>query len=443
MSECEVREREGVDSVDIDLDARSTSSTSTISAVRVGFEVFHRLFFFFPVLLCCVLVLLSSCASPIVRFPGTVRPTVKIGLVAPFEGRYRYVGYDVIYAVRLALREVNASGGVGGYSVELVAYDDGGDPTMAAEQARKLSVDPEVIAALGHFRRETTDVALGIYAEEGMPVVAPGVFDPMQPCGGAFPGCSETGIFRLGPVADVVASELLSRCEREERWAVLVTEGGPLGAALEERSAEYDVSIELSVSPQDEGWLAEVIASGANAVLCDANPVVAGEVVAALREAGWRGDFLGGPDLGAPDFSAAAGEAGEGAIFVTPWPQPSDVAGTEDFVAAYRHASGGASAGSQALLAYESTWVLLEALERTIVAQGVPTRQGMASALSNTRRAGLLGLITLDTDRGWVRAPLYWYRVDVEGMPRPVRRRATETIAGRSILRLLLHSPVE
>ena len=60
-----------------------------------------------------------------------VRPTVKIGLVAPFEGRYRYVGYDVFYAVRLALQEVNAAGGVGGYHVELVAYDDGADPAMA------------------------------------------------------------------------------------------------------------------------------------------------------------------------------------------------------------------------------------------------------------------------------------------------------------------------
>ncbi len=68
---------------------------------------------------CCVLcvaycvLLLTGC-----QFPGTVRPTVKIGLVAPFEGRYRYVGYDVIYAVRLALHEANAAGGVGSPPLE-------------------------------------------------------------------------------------------------------------------------------------------------------------------------------------------------------------------------------------------------------------------------------------------------------------------------------------
>jgi len=399
----------------------------------VGTEISRLLLFVLPPLLGCVLILASSCASPLVRFPETVLPTVKIGLVAPFEGRYRYVGYDVIYAVRLALREVNASGGVGGYSVELVAYDDAADPAMAVEQVRKLSVDPEVVAALGHFRPETTAVALGVYAEEGMPVVVPGVFDPARPCGETSPGCSETWGFHLGPAADVIAGELLVHLKGEGSRAALVTEGGLLGTALEERAVEYGVSIERSVSPQDEGWLTEVMASGAQLVLCDATPVVAGEVVAALREVGWRGDFLGGPDLGAPDFSAVAGEAGEGAVFVTPWPQPTDVASAGDFVAAYRRASGGASPGHLALPAYESTWVLLEALERTVLAYGTPARQGMASALLRTRREGLLGPITLDPDRGWDRAPLYWYRVDEGGVPHLVRR-TPSTGAAFSIL---------
>jgi branched-chain amino acid transport system substrate-binding protein len=127
---------------------------------------------------------------------------VKIGLVAPFEGRYRYVGYDVIYAVRLALREANAAGGVNGYSVELVAYDDGADPAMAAEQARKLAADPAVVAAIGHFREGPTRAALSAYADAGIPLVAPAVLDPALTRG-------EGTVYPLGPSADVVASALL------------------------------------------------------------------------------------------------------------------------------------------------------------------------------------------------------------------------------------------
>ena len=33
------------------------------------------------------------------------RPVVKIGLVAPFEGRYRALGYEVLYAVKWAIGE--------------------------------------------------------------------------------------------------------------------------------------------------------------------------------------------------------------------------------------------------------------------------------------------------------------------------------------------------
>src|SRR3972149_3971871 len=93
--------------------------------------------------------ILTACA------PST-RPTIKIGLVAPFEGRYREIGEEVIYSARLAVREANANGGLGGYSVELMAFDDGGDPAQAEEQARKLATDPQVVGVIGNWLDSTT-----------------------------------------------------------------------------------------------------------------------------------------------------------------------------------------------------------------------------------------------------------------------------------------------
>src|SRR5512147_1814529 len=97
-----------------------------------------------------LLVLLPGCV------PAGVPRTVKIGLVAPFEGRYRETGYDVIWAVRLAVREYNLAREPGAALVELVAYDDGGDPSLAADQVRKLAVDPQVLGAIGHWQGDTT-----------------------------------------------------------------------------------------------------------------------------------------------------------------------------------------------------------------------------------------------------------------------------------------------
>lgn len=104
-----------------------------------------------------------------------VPPTVKIGLVAPFEGRWRDVGYDAIYAARLAVREVNKNGGIAGYRVELVALDDGGDPHLAAEAAAALAADPAVVVVMGHWLHQTTSAVAPLYAEAGIPLLTLGV----------------------------------------------------------------------------------------------------------------------------------------------------------------------------------------------------------------------------------------------------------------------------
>lgn len=106
------------------------------------------------------------------------RPTVKIGLVAPFEGRARAVGYDVIWAVRLAVREANERQAVPGYGIELVALDDMGDTQRASEQAGKLAVDPQVVAVLGHWLQATTTAAADDYASARLPLLAAGGVEP-------------------------------------------------------------------------------------------------------------------------------------------------------------------------------------------------------------------------------------------------------------------------
>ena len=347
-------------------------------------------------IVCCV-ILLTAC-----QFPGSVRPTVKIGLVAPFEGRYRYFGYDVIYAVRLALREANAAGGVAGHYVELVAYDDGADPAQAIEQARKLAVDPAVVAAIGHFREDTTSAALSVYAEVGIPLLAPAVLWSAQ--------AEEQGqIHYPGIPAEVVVGEMFSQLRGLGQYqAALVTEGGSLGEALQWAEQQYRSRVSPVVSPGDADWVNQVLVSGVEAVFCDADPVTAGEVVAALREARWEGAFLGGPELAAADFAAVAGVAAEGAMFVTPCPFPADAPGGADFIAAYQAVSNSVPPGPLALPAYEATWMLLESLERDIAAHGRPTREGIAD---------------LNAERNWSYTPLYWYQIGADGIARLITDR--------------------
>lgn len=101
-------------------------------------------------------------------------PILKIGLVAPFEGQHRAIGYDVIYSARLAIREINQANGIGGYRLALVAVDDGGTPELAAQAAASLVLDPQVVVVVGHWLTPTTALVEGIYEEAGLPLVPMG-----------------------------------------------------------------------------------------------------------------------------------------------------------------------------------------------------------------------------------------------------------------------------
>jgi ABC-type branched-subunit amino acid transport system substrate-binding protein len=124
-----------------------------------------------------LLFLLTACQS--------VTPVVKVALVGPFEGQERAVGYDVIYSARLAVRQVNEAGGIGGYRVSLVALDDGGDPELARQVAESLVIDPAVVAVVGHWQEETTATAVPIYTAANLPIITTGTppFDEYDPAG--------------------------------------------------------------------------------------------------------------------------------------------------------------------------------------------------------------------------------------------------------------------
>ena len=317
----------------------------------------------------------------------------------------------MIYAVQLALFEANRDGGVAGYSVELVAYDDGANPDMAVEQARKLAVDPAVVGAIGHFREETTAAAVATYADTGIPLIAPAVLNV---------GLGQDGeaIYRLGSAAEPLASALLERASQlaPRGEIVLISQGGPLEESLR-RAARKQSGTGLSVISADTSdWETEVLTRTPSVLVSDLEPVRAGEVLSTLRERGWSGSVLGGPALAPSDFVAVAGQAATGTVFVTPWPFPSDVSDGEAFIAAYRSVSDDVEPGPLALPAYEATWTLLEALEQAS-ADGELTRKRVNTALSRVGRQGALDNLSSDESRDWADLGLYWYRIGPDGVP--------------------------
>lgn len=137
----------------------------------------------FSVSLLALLMLLFLSAA--CALPWNAAPVIKLGVIAPFEGAGRPLGYAVLPAIKSLVADANASGELAGYRVAVVALDDSLDPTMAAQQARALALDPDVIAVIGPFSEEgaeSVEIVLAAAAVPNLPVIA------TQPAGGDYAG---------------------------------------------------------------------------------------------------------------------------------------------------------------------------------------------------------------------------------------------------------------
>jgi ABC-type branched-subunit amino acid transport system substrate-binding protein len=122
-------------------------------------------------LLFAICYLLSACAMP-----GDAAPVIKIGVIAPFEGEGRPLGYAVLPAVKAAAAEANARGALGRYRVLVVAFNDDLYAPTAVAQAQALALDPDVLAVVGPWSAETAAAATPILAAAGLPaLIATGV----------------------------------------------------------------------------------------------------------------------------------------------------------------------------------------------------------------------------------------------------------------------------
>ena len=102
---------------------------------------------------------------------GDAHPVVKVGVVAPFEGRGRLLGYEVLRAVKLAAADANARHDFGRYRVLVVAYNDDLDMATAARQAKALAADADVVGVVGPCTVETVAGALPVLAAAGVPAM--------------------------------------------------------------------------------------------------------------------------------------------------------------------------------------------------------------------------------------------------------------------------------
>ncbi len=115
------------------------------------------------------LLLLSAC-----RGRGT-RPVcpIRIGIITSLTGRYQGAGTEQLRGYTLALREINAGGGILGCKVELVIENDMSGPREAQLAVDKLVNEARVPLIIGSYSSGATVPACGVANAYKIPIIVP------------------------------------------------------------------------------------------------------------------------------------------------------------------------------------------------------------------------------------------------------------------------------
>lgn len=104
--------------------------------------------------------------------PLCVSAQIKIGQTAGFSGPVAAGVKETTDGAKLYLDAVNASGGVNGQQLELISLDDGFDPKLAAENAKKLLAQ-DVLALFLTRGTPHAQAIMPLLAETRTPLIAP------------------------------------------------------------------------------------------------------------------------------------------------------------------------------------------------------------------------------------------------------------------------------
>lgn len=300
--------------------------------------------------------------------------TIKIGLNVELTGEAAVYGTPEKLAAELAVKEINAAGGVLGKQIELVIYDTKTDTAESTSNATKLMTEDGVVAVIGAAISGTTMAAAPVANQYEVPMITPSgsnalvtndgssvypyvyracFIDPFQGlvlANFAADNLGKTKAVVLGSSSSDYAKDLAAIFS--EQFAV---KGGTVVATEYYTDADTDFSAILT----------KVQAAGEFDVVFVADYAVrAGLIIKQAREAGIVVPFVGPDGFESPDLVELAGGAANlnDVYFSTHFSALSEDQKVQDFIANYTAETGEAPSALSAL-AYDTVYMLKAAIE--------------------------------------------------------------------------------
>ena len=329
--------------------------------------------------------------------------SVKVGLIAPLTGEVAVYGNAVKEAVQLYIDDFNAADHP--FDINLIIYDDKGDPTEAMNAYNKLVYQDDIAVLLGPVTSSPTFGVAEASVDDGIPALTPTATHPDVTTYGDnfFRACFEDP-FQGGSMAKFASSEL-----KATTAAIIYNNADTYSLGLRDAFMKTAEEVGLTVTTTEaygasdidfRAQLTNIIKTNPDVLFIPYYYNVTYMICSQARELGYTGTFLGvdGTD-GVLAIEGADVSVFDGMYFANHYSADSDSPVTQAFIKEYTDKYG-ATPNALAALGYDGAMIVCDALERVnndgVKIDGESSYEAIIEALRATEVDGVTGHITFD-----------------------------------------------
>lgn len=327
---------------------------------------------------------------------------IKLGGGFALTGDESSLDLPAANGAKLAVKEINAAGGVNGQQIDLIIHDSQYKMDVTAQTCKQLVEEDKVIAVVGFTDTDSVLACGPIIQKAGLPFITAGATSPKIP--------SQVGdeMF-LAPFGDNVQAAAGAEFATKNfgKSAYLLWDKGVeyttlLADYFKRRFTDTDLGgkivLEDSYDDKATDFSAQItklkaLPNQPDFYYVAAMPYNVGTVVKQMRDAGLTGPIVGGDGYDDPSWVAAAGAASNNVFFSThalndPVNAPDPY---KKFFAAYKAEFGHDPENAFAALGYDSVYLMVDAMKRA----GSTDPAAVTKALRETKNfPGITGSIT-------------------------------------------------
>lgn len=334
---------------------------------------------------------------------AAARAEILIAVAGPLTGPYATFGQQMRAGAEMAVKDINARGGVLGQELALEEGDDACDPKQAVALANQFA-NKGVVFVAGHFCSGSSIPASDVYNEEGILQISPGSTNPQLTDRGL------DNVFRVCGRDDQqgrVDGKFIATRFPGARIAILHDKSTYGKGLADETKKELNARgiVEVMYDSYTAGekdfsaLVSKLKANDIDLLFIGGYHAEAGLITRQAREQGFTAAIMSGDALVTQEYWSITGASGEGTLFSFS-PDPRKNPQAAPIVKAFRDA--GIEPEGYVLYTYGAIQAFAQAAEKV----GSTDLEALVEALRSMQFDTVLGQIGFD-EKGDVTAPGY------------------------------------